>query len=70
MFSTSSANAISISVCCMLTSSGVRGSGVALCLRRMMGGLERVELVDPAEILREPRHPLIAFRELRTIRQM
>jgi hypothetical protein len=39
-------------------------------MRRIMGGLERVELVDPAEIFREPRHPLIAFRELRTIRQM
>jgi hypothetical protein len=39
-------------------------------MRRIMGGLERVELVDPAEIFREPRHPLIAFCELRTIRQM
>jgi hypothetical protein len=70
MFSRSSANAVSIAVCCMLTSSGVWGSGVKLRLPYVPGRLQRVELVDPGEILREPRHPPIAFCELRTIRQM
>ena len=32
MFLMSSANAVSISVCCIRTSSGVRGSGVALLI--------------------------------------
>ena len=70
IFSSSSANAGSISICCILTSSGVWGSGLKLRLHRVPGRLQRVELVDPAEILREARHLPITSCELRAIRQM